>query len=237
MSWAGSRDKRHPAAADGAVGLGLGGITVVRCRNGAPAAGSSIVDQDPIKPSFSIFSFYSTGYAMAPTRVRWQHLALRQAKAWIGGWDDLKPFGVTQGVRIPSGRGGARQPEASLAWSSATAIVKRRQRVLKPCDGASRCCGRRSLRFCQCGGGVGKSANGQDDRFGRGLRAGQRRGTGHQATCEIPLASAWTLTGEERRLNKAPGPTTGLTASGAPRADAGGEHEGSGARRNPKANP
>jgi hypothetical protein len=151
----------------------------------------------------------------------WHLLALRQAKAWIGGWDDLKPFGVTHGVRIPSGRGGARQPEASLAWSSATAIVKRRQRVLKPCDGASRCCGRRSLRFCQCGGGVGKSANGQDDRFGRGLRAGQRRGTGHQATCEIPLASAWTLTGEERRLNKAPGPTTGLTASGAPRADAG----------------
>jgi hypothetical protein len=91
--------------------------------------------------------------------------------------------------------------------------------------------------FCQMRGRCREVRDGQDDRFGRGLRAGQRRGTGHQATCEIPLASAWTLTGEERRLNKAPGPMTGLTASGAPRADAGVEHEGSGARRNPKANP
>lgn len=46
---------------------------------------------------------------------------------------DLKPFIVIQRVRRPPGRGGARQPEASLAWAAATALVKRRQQVLKPC--------------------------------------------------------------------------------------------------------
>jgi hypothetical protein len=46
---------------------------------------------------------------------------------------DLKPFNVTQRVRRPPGKGGARQPEASLAWVTATSFVKRRQRVLKPC--------------------------------------------------------------------------------------------------------
>lgn len=46
----------------------------------------------------------------------------------------LKPFNVTQRVRRPPGKGGARQPEASLAWVTATSLVKRRQRVLKPCD-------------------------------------------------------------------------------------------------------
>ena len=33
----------------------------------------------------------------------------------------------------PPGRGAARQPEASLAWETATSLVKRRQRMLKPC--------------------------------------------------------------------------------------------------------
>lgn len=46
---------------------------------------------------------------------------------------DLKPFIVTQRVRRPPGKGGARQPEASLAWVTATSLVKRRQRVPKPC--------------------------------------------------------------------------------------------------------
>ena len=45
----------------------------------------------------------------------------------------LKPFNATQRVRHPPGKGGARQPEASLAWAPATALVKRRQRALKPC--------------------------------------------------------------------------------------------------------
>jgi len=47
--------------------------------------------------------------------------------------NDLKPFIVTQRVRRPPGKGGARQPEASLAWVTATSLVKRRQQVLKPC--------------------------------------------------------------------------------------------------------
>jgi hypothetical protein len=36
-------------------------------------------------------------------------------------------------VRPPPGKGTARQPEASLAWEAATPLVKRRQRMLKPC--------------------------------------------------------------------------------------------------------
>src|ERR1700757_2399588 len=46
---------------------------------------------------------------------------------------DLKPFEAIQRVRPPPGRGAARQPEASLAWEAATSLVKRRQRMLKPC--------------------------------------------------------------------------------------------------------
>src|SRR6516225_11345974 len=46
---------------------------------------------------------------------------------------NLKPFEAIQRVRHPPGRGAARQPEASLAWEAATPLVKRRQRMLKPC--------------------------------------------------------------------------------------------------------
>jgi hypothetical protein len=46
---------------------------------------------------------------------------------------NLKPFEAIQRVRPPPGRGVARQPEASLAWVAATSLVKRRQRMLKPC--------------------------------------------------------------------------------------------------------
>src|ERR1051325_8268271 len=94
---------------------------------------------------------------------------------------DLKPFIVTQRVRHPPGKGGARQPEASLARATATAFVKRRQRVPKPC---------RSLEImvvpkpspCWAWGQHRKLRDGQEDRFGRGLRAGQRCGRGHQET-------------------------------------------------------
>ena len=59
---------------------------------------------------------------------------LRQGKPWKGGRKcDLKPFAAVQRVRRPPGRGAARQPEASLAWVAATSLVKRRQRMLKPC--------------------------------------------------------------------------------------------------------
>jgi len=59
---------------------------------------------------------------------------LRQEKSWKGGrLGNLKPFNAIQRVRPPPGRGAARQPEASLAWAAATSLVKRRQRMLKPC--------------------------------------------------------------------------------------------------------
>src|SRR5271169_1557065 len=46
---------------------------------------------------------------------------------------NLKPFEAIQRVRLPPGRGAARQPEASLAREAATSLAKRRQRKLKPC--------------------------------------------------------------------------------------------------------
>src|SRR5215472_13320579 len=59
---------------------------------------------------------------------------LRQEKSWKGEWKcSLKPFEAAQRVRLPPGRGAARQPEASLAWATVTSLVKRRQRKLKPC--------------------------------------------------------------------------------------------------------
>src|SRR5208283_15854 len=61
-------------------------------------------------------------------------LPLRQEKSWKGEWKrNLKPFEAIQRVRPPPGRGAARQPEASLAWETATSLVKRRQQMLKPC--------------------------------------------------------------------------------------------------------
>jgi hypothetical protein len=59
-----------------------------------------------------------------------------------------------------------RQPEASLAWGRETALqprlhfpARRRQRVPKPCDSASKVhCG--SLRSGQCGGSTGRIVDG-----------------------------------------------------------------------------
>ena len=56
---------------------------------------------------------------------------LRQAKPWRGGCHELKPLVAIQRVRLPPGKGAARQPEASLAWRAATPVVKRRQQVMK----------------------------------------------------------------------------------------------------------
>src|SRR5271166_2850964 len=49
-----------------------------------------------------------------------------QEESWKGEWKrNLKPFEAIQRVRPPPGRGAARQPEASLAWETATSLVKR----------------------------------------------------------------------------------------------------------------
>ena len=64
----------------------------------------------------------------------WRKQPLRQEKSWKGGGlCNLKPFEAIQRVRPPPGRGAARQPEASFARAAATSLVKRRQRMLKPC--------------------------------------------------------------------------------------------------------
>src|SRR5262249_4142338 len=64
----------------------------------------------------------------------WRKYPLRQEKSWKGEWKcSLKPFEAAQRVRLPPGRGAARQPEASLAWATVTSLVKRRQWKLKPC--------------------------------------------------------------------------------------------------------
>ena len=44
------------------------------------------------------------------------------------------------------------QPQASLAWRAAMTVVKRRQQVLKPCDGAPKLFCRWSLGRIGCGG-------------------------------------------------------------------------------------
>ena len=44
---------------------------------------------------------------------------------------ELKPFVAIQRVRLPPGKGAARQPEPSLAWRTVTGVVKRRQEVMK----------------------------------------------------------------------------------------------------------
>src|SRR6516162_1622278 len=65
-------------------------------------------------------------------RRQWAQLASGEVLERRRGCN-LKPFIVTQRVRRPPGKGGARHPEASLAWVLATVLVKRRQQVLKPC--------------------------------------------------------------------------------------------------------
>src|SRR6516162_5658630 len=62
-------------------------------------------------------------------RRQWAQLASGEVLERRRGCN-LKPFIVTQRVRRPPGKGGARHPEASLAWVLATVLVKRRQQVL-----------------------------------------------------------------------------------------------------------
>ena len=69
---------------------------------------------------------------LGPVHFQCSNALLRQAKLWRGGCDDeLKPLVAIQRVRLPPGKGAARQPEGSLAWRAATPVVKRRQQVTK----------------------------------------------------------------------------------------------------------
>ena len=58
---------------------------------------------------------------------------LRQGEPWRGDRYELKlnPIAAIQRVRLPPGKGAARQPKASLAWRAATRVVKRGQLVMK----------------------------------------------------------------------------------------------------------
>src|SRR5271166_2395268 len=100
--------------------LKLGKVRSNRIRDGGRRDGCSARDR--------------RGRPSVRRRGAWRRPSLRQEKSWKGGrLCNLKPFEAIQRVRPPPGRGAARQPEASLAWAAATSLVKRRQRMLKPC--------------------------------------------------------------------------------------------------------
>jgi len=127
---------------------------------------------------------------------------LRQGKSWKGGGKcDLKPFAAVQRVRRPPGRGAARQPEASLAWVAATSLVKRRQRMLKPCVSLDIFLPAEAFGLWNPGAASTRPPQARSLRLDRGPGAGQRHGTDRQGTCEIPFASTGA-TGrmKERRL-------------------------------------
>jgi hypothetical protein len=63
--------------------------------------------------------------------LRMDPTCVRQSPGKENGYY-LKPFVALQRVRLPPGKGAARQPEASLAWVAVTPLVKRRQRIPKP---------------------------------------------------------------------------------------------------------
>ena len=72
-----------------------------------------------------------TGTRCIPLHPPSDERLLRQGKLWRGGCHELKPLVAVQRVRLPPGKGAARQPGASLAWRAATPVVKRRQQVMK----------------------------------------------------------------------------------------------------------
>ena len=85
----------------------------------------------------------------------------------------------------PIRQGLANQPEASLAWGTATCLVKRRQRIPKPRDRAPK------LPQCWCprfpinGDNTELTVMARLVRTGRGPRAGQRYGKDSPGTWEV----------------------------------------------------
>ena len=144
---------------------------------------------------------------------------------------DLKPFIVTQRVRRPPGKGGARQPEASLARAAATALVKRRQRAPKPCGQPRNHVSAEA--FAVLGPGAASEsgmARTRPIRPGSQSRAKAREGS--PGNLRDPVrARTKTARTRERRVNKAPGPTVASSIAGS----ADGEHERPRTMRNPEA--
>lgn len=139
---------------------------------------------------------------MYPTCVR---------KALERGMDGnrLKPFTATQRVQPPPGKGGARQPEASLAWASVTAFVKRRQRALKPCGSLEiMCCG--SLCLVGCWGSIGQAVMARPADSAGVLEQGIGAGWAAREPERSRTRPCETAGFVERRLTNAPGPRAGL---------------------------
>gem|GEM_PF-1768520 len=124
----------------------------------------------------------------------------------------MKPFIVIQRVRLPPGKGAARQPESSVAWRTATCVVKRTQRVVKrhvePRNAQCRC-----LRVPDSGGSTGTAATGEADRTDRGPRTSQSHGMDHQGTWEARPRPCAGIAGRGTASanNPAPGPEQALT--------------------------
>ena len=110
-----------------------------------------------------------------------RELNLRQESPGKEDGCSRKPFIAVQGVQLPPGKGAAHQPEASLAWATATPLVKRRQQTLKPW-GSPDIMSRWSLRSVGTGGSTDETAMARSRRSGRGLGTGQRCGMDCQET-------------------------------------------------------
>jgi hypothetical protein len=94
----------------------------------------------------------------------------------------LKPFGAIQRVQLPPGKGAARQPEVSLAWASATSLVKRRQRIPKPWGEPRNHVHAGAFGVLGPGAASTRPPMARSRRSGRGLRTGQRCGMDRQET-------------------------------------------------------
>lgn len=127
---------------------------------------------------------------------------------------DLKPFKATQRVRRPPGKGGARQPEASLARAAATAFVKRRQRALKPC-GSLEIMKAPKPSPCWVRGQHRSRRHGQTRPIRPGSQSRAKAREGSPGNLRGPVVARTEKPGTlERRVNKAPGPAVGSNIAG-----------------------
>ena len=127
---------------------------------------------------------------------------------------DLKPFKATQRVRRPPGKGGARQPEASLARAAATAFVKRRQRALKPC-GSLEIMKAPKPSPCWVRGQHRSRRHGQPRPIRPGSQSRAKAREGSPGNLRGPVVARTEKPGTlERRVNKAPGPAVGSNIAG-----------------------
>jgi hypothetical protein len=143
--------------------------------------------------------------------------SLRQDKSWKGGRScRSETFCRDPEGRRPPGKGGARRPEASLAWVTATSLVKRRQRgteaLWQPRNHVS------AEAFAVLGPGA---ASGKPLWPGIPVRPGSlsraKVWEGSPGNLRGPAFVRMKQPDTERRSNNAPGLMTDLAASGARR--------------------